>query len=259
MEYKKGAIANFLGKPVEDSSSTLSALFNTDAQQRFARTIKPEEIIAHKIQRAKSREDDLKAIEEEVAALKKKEKKDKKKKLRIRPRKDEEDGSTYSADVKDSVVATVSEVVEEGDVADKDRRTAFIGNIPISETVKSITKFCSEFGEVESVRLRSVPISGTAVDEAGNQDLVRKICVHKGKFGEQKGSTNAYVVFKSVDSVNKCLLANNRVLGKRHIRVDKVNPTLFDTKRTVFLGGLPHYADEEELREHFANVCITRY
>lgn len=155
-----------------------------------------------------------------------------------------------------------------------------MGNVPISETEKSLVKFCSEFGEVESVRLRSLPVAGTAVDEAGNQDLVRKVCAIKKKFGSQKGSLNAYVVFKRPEAVQKALAANNRIMGKdpskdggegkqekgRHLRVDLVNPTLFDPSLSVFVGGIPLYCDEEELREHFAealsqgqkDVCSVR-
>ena len=135
-----------------------------------------------------------------------------------------------------------------------DSRTLFMGNIPISETVKSIGAFCAKFGEVHSVRLRSVPVEGTAVDDKGNQDLVKKVCTNAGKFGTQKKCFNAYVVFKEEASVAKALTANNSLMGKRHLRVDKANPTLFDTRRSVFIGGLPHYMDEEALREHFAKV-----
>jgi len=79
----------------------------------------------------------------------------------------------------------------------KDHLTAFFGNIPISETVKSVKKYCARFGDVESVRLRSIPVAGTAVDDAGNQNLVRKVCANSRTFLDIKGSFNAYVVFKS--------------------------------------------------------------
>ena len=92
------------------------------------------------------------------------------------------------------------------------------------------------------------------MNDAGNQNLVKKVCTNSKIFGEQKGSFNAYIVFKSADSIEKALKANNRLLGTRHLRFDTVNPTLFDPKYSVFLGGLPYYADEEELRVHFAKV-----
>lgn len=150
--------------------------------------------------------------------------------------------------------AVAAEPAEGGDK--QDQSTIFVGNIPTTETVKSLTKFLKVYGEIESIRLRSVPIAGAKVDEAGNQDLVRKVCVNSKKFGEQKGSFNAYVKFKEASSATAALAANNKLLGTRHLRVDRSNPTLFDPKRSVFLGGLPHYADEEELRDFFAQVSV---
>lgn len=98
-------------------------------------------------------------------------------------------------------------------------------------------------------------MSGTAVDEHGNQNLVKKVCVNSKKYGDQKGSFNAYIVYKSKDSVNLAIVGKNNVtLDKRHLRVDSIPPSLFDNTRTVFLGGVPHYADEEQIREHFAQV-----
>ena len=108
----------------------------------------------------------------------------------------------------------------------KDHLTAFFGNVPISETVKSIKKYCTQFGEVESVRLRSVPIAGTAVDDAGNQNLVRKVCANSRNFMEIKGSFNAYVVFTTEDAVTNSLRANNQLWGTRHLRVDRMKPTV---------------------------------
>ena len=82
---------------------------------------------------------------------------------------------------------------------------------------------------------------GVAVDEHGNQNLVKKVCANAKKFGDQKGSFNAYVVFKDADAATASLAANNRVMGKRHLRVDRAIASLFDPKQTVFLGSLPHY------------------
>jgi nucleolar protein 12 len=86
---------------------------------------------------------------------------------------------------------------------------------------------------------------------AGNQSKVKQICVRKGLFGSQKGSFNAYIVFKSRESVEAAMTLNNTVIGARHIRCDRVPPTLFDPKLSVFVGSVHLYADEEQLRTHF--------
>lgn len=50
-----------------------------------------------------------------------------------------------------------------------------------------------------SVRFRSLPIAGTAVDEAGNINLVKKVCANTKKFSSAKDSQNAYgIVFSFV-------------------------------------------------------------
>ncbi len=41
--------------------------------------------------------------------------------------------------------------------------TIFVGNLPLSANVKSISKLFKQFGEIDSVRLRSVPVAGTKV------------------------------------------------------------------------------------------------
>jgi len=43
---------------------------------------------------------------------------------------------------------------------EKNERTLFVGNVPTTYSTKSLSKYFSEFGEVESIRIRSVPIAG---------------------------------------------------------------------------------------------------
>lgn len=218
----------------------LKDLFSDKSKENFERLIKPEEFIVPK----RPKLDD----ESEVKG-KNKRKKERKPK---RPKVDESLDAEVGVDNKEGVAA------ESGDSTNDPSalpRTVFIGNIPLTETVKSIRHICQEFGDVESLRLRSVPIAGTAVDDNGNQNLVKKVCSNSRQFGEQKGSFNAYVVFKEAASVGKALAANNRMIGNRHLRFDRVPPTLFDPRRSLFIGNLHHYADEEALRRHFAAVC----
>lgn len=135
-----------------------------------------------------------------------------------------------------------------------DERTIFVGNVPVSESKKSIEKLFSQFGAIDSVRLRSVPYEGVKVTEPGNQKLVRKVSVNQKKIGDQKGSYNAYVKFTEVAPVEAALKLNNFVLNGRHLRVDTATPSVFPPPKTVFIGNIPYYADEEELRVHFSTV-----
>jgi nucleolar protein 12 len=274
--------------------SFLSHIFSEDSKEKFARVIKPEEFqkkkkdikealpnydseeelkksrLAKKLikkQKRKDANEEAKAIREKLQSksdgniekinflptkLEQKQKQDnckenniKLKSTKIEDKKEIE--SIENIDIIDESVPLVSD-------PSKSHVTIFIGNIPKTESIKSLTKFCSKFGAVESCRLRSVPVAGTAVDEKGNFNLVRKVCANSGLLGDQKGSFNAYVVFKHISAVEKALKANNEILGIRHLRIDTVNPSLFDPKRSVFIGNLPHYTDEEDLRNHFVKV-----
>jgi nucleolar protein 12 len=244
------------------SSSGLSALFNDSSLKKFARVTKPQEFDLKRstVTTTAARLDPVAQSVVDQKALRNAAKKAKRGKTGASVKK----SPVENEEVMDDLVGTSKSAKSdaEKDVQyDKNDRTIFLGNVPTSETVKSITKMCTEFGEVESVRLRSVPVAGTAVDDAGNQSLVKKVCSNKRDFGSQKGSLNAYVVFQQRSAVQKALSANNRLIGGesgegkgRHLRVDLMKPTLFDPKRTVFVGGVPHYADEEEVRAHFAAV-----
>ena len=215
-------------------STGLSALFSDESKAVFARTAKPKEFTSKRLPKA--------SVEEVV----KKEKKPKHKRRRS------DDSTAEPAKVEDEVANEASGVGQSD--SEKDSRTLFVGNIPITTPSKSIRQFFSKYGDIETLRLRSVPIAGTAVDDHGNLDLVKKVCSNSHKFGTQKGSVNAYIVYKSATSVTSALAADNTLYDGRHIRVDRMTPTMFDPKRSVFLGALPFFTDEEELREHFAKV-----
>ncbi|KAG6405389.1 hypothetical protein SASPL_132978 [Salvia splendens] len=133
-------------------------------------------------------------------------------------------------------------------------RTIFVGNLPLKLKKKEIAKEFSKFGEVESVRIRSVPI----VDGK----MPRKGAVILKKINENGNSVNAYVVFKTEESAQASLAHNMAVVGGNHIRIDRAcpprkklkgdNPLLYENKRTVFLGNLPF--DDEEIYQLFSNI-----
>lgn len=227
-------------------SSGLSTLFSEESKKKYERAVRPREFDAKKkpeldekgrvkISKKQKRLD----VENSGEGVKKK-----------KPKHKHRGRSSTS-----SLSSAASDTGGDKGVNDeKDEKTIFVGNIPLSADMKRLKKYFKEFGEIETIRLRSVPIAGVAVDDHGNQDLVKKVCTNTRKFGDQKGSFNAYIVFNDPACATAALTANNRMMDDRHLRVDRSNPTLFDPQLTVFLGNLPHYTDEEELRTHFAKI-----
>ncbi|RYG68831.1 hypothetical protein EON64_04235 [archaeon] len=143
--------------------------------------------------------------------------------------------------------------------AEDQGHTLFVGNVALTAaTTKVLKRIFSPFGEIQSIRIRSLPIAGTKVDEAGNQNLVKKVCAQKLILGTQKGSANAYIKFAEQGSIAKAMKEiDNTVVEGRHLRVDKLPPSLLDNQTTVFVGNLPRLADEEELRDFFAQVSLA--
>ena len=140
-------------------------------------------------------------------------------------------------------------------------RTVFVGNLPVTIKPKKLKTLFSEFGVVDSVRLRNVP-----VDPEGKMPRGGKVIT--GKLVENRKSTNAYVVFKEEKSVEAaCKGMNMREVDGHHVRVDravapsaKANEMIakekganaggevaYDHTRSLFLGNLPYDVDEEDV------------
>ena len=126
-----------------------------------------------------------------------------------------------------------------------DKRTLFVGNLPIGLKMKQLRKHFDEFGTIESLRFRSCAI--------GDPKLGRKVCMKTNRINENGFTKNGYVVFKTEDSVTNALVKNGSVLVDRHIRVDKVckskSDVRDDAKHSIFLGNLPFDVNEEDVRE----------
>ena len=141
----------------------------------------------------------------------------------------------------------------EEDIKEKNKRSIFVGNISFvnekdtEKLTKSIQDLFSKYGEVQSVRIRSIPIV---------QDIKapRKAAVILSKFAETKKSVNAYVVFKEEKSCKDALEMNAKKFNERHLVVDLAIPEPLknsDHKKTVFLGNLPFDVDDEEVWKVF--------
>ncbi|KAL0409279.1 UNVERIFIED_CONTAM: RNA-binding protein 34 [Sesamum radiatum] len=135
-------------------------------------------------------------------------------------------------------------------------RTVFVGNLPLKLKKKEIVNEFAKFGEVESVRIRSVPII--------DGKMPRKGAVIKKRINENGDSVHAYVVFKTEESAQASLAHNMALVGGNHIRVDRAcpprkklkgdNSPLYDNKRTVFVGNLPFDVKDEELYKLFTSI-----
>ncbi|KAM2086947.1 hypothetical protein COP2_023520 [Malus domestica] len=135
-------------------------------------------------------------------------------------------------------------------------RTVFVGNLPLKVKKKALMKEFTKFGEVESVRIRSVPILDTK--------RPRKGAILTKQIHDKADSVNAYVVFKMEESAQTSLSNNMAVVEGHHIRVDRACPphkklkgesaTVYDHTRTVFVGNLPFDVKDEEVYQLFCGI-----
>ncbi|NXN27221.1 RBM34 protein, partial [Nycticryphes semicollaris] len=129
-----------------------------------------------------------------------------------------------------------------------DRRTVFVGNLPVSCTVQALRSLFKEYGQIKSIRFRSlVPAEDT---------LSKKLAAIKHKVHPNAKFINAYVVFKNECDAIKALNENGTEFANGfHIRVDIASKnSSHDNKRSVFLGNLSYDISNDAVREHFS-VC----
>ncbi|XP_066034902.1 RNA-binding protein 34 [Chamaea fasciata] len=135
-------------------------------------------------------------------------------------------------------------------VADEaaDRRTVFVGNLPVSCTGQVLKSLFKKYGQIQSIRFRSlIPAEDT---------VSKKVAAIKHKVHPNAKFINAYVVFKEESDAQKALKENGTEIASGfHIRVDTASKTSsHDNKRSVFLGNLPYDIRDDAVREHF-HVC----
>jgi len=131
--------------------------------------------------------------------------------------------------------------------------------LPLTITRKSLAALFKKCGPVASCRIRSVPVTSIKLpqEQAGNQGMMRKICVNTNQIDKTLTDTvKGYVVFKNLDDVAKALEMNNKLdVDGMKIRVDRATPTV-DPSRSVFIGNLPYAAKESTLQDHFQKGCL---
>ncbi|KAJ9130412.1 hypothetical protein P3X46_034615 [Hevea brasiliensis] len=145
---------------------------------------------------------------------------------------------------------------EEFDDESKLLRTVFVGNLPLKTKKKALMKEFGHYGDIESVRIRSVPIVDTKIPKKG--------AIILNKINDSADSVHAYVVFKAQESAEASLAHNMALVGGHHIRVDRACPPrkklkgedapLYDNKRTLFVGNLPFDVKDEEIYQLFSDI-----
>ncbi|CAI5770561.1 RNA-binding protein 34 [Podarcis lilfordi] len=137
----------------------------------------------------------------------------------------------------------------------KNKRTIFVGNLPVSCKAQMLKTFFKEYGQIESVRFRSlIPAEAT---------VSKKMAAIKRMVHPNMKYINAYVVFKEECAANNALKCNGTEFTSGfHIRVDLASKSAcHDNKRSIFVGNLPYEIDDDTVRDHFSecgNVISVR-
>jgi len=128
---------------------------------------------------------------------------------------------------------------------EKEARTVFVGNLPVSCKKQDLKKIFADFGKIEAIRFRC----------AARPDLktTKKVAVIKGKFHEQSSNIAAYVRFSEEEMAVKATAFNGNLIEGHAVRVDLAAAARsHDNKRAVFLGNLDFKVQEDEVRALFA-------
>uniref|UniRef100_W5NG23 RNA binding motif protein 34 n=1 Tax=Lepisosteus oculatus TaxID=7918 RepID=W5NG23_LEPOC len=138
-----------------------------------------------------------------------------------------------------------SKVVNKAEERMKNKRTVFVGNLPVTVTKKMMKAVFKEYGSIESVRFRSVARE--------DKSLSRKAAAIQRKVHPKRNSINAYVVFKAEEGAVNALQRNGMEIEKGYyIRVDRASKSAsYDNKRSIFVGNLPYDINELPFRELF--------
>ncbi|XP_014613977.1 PREDICTED: nucleolar protein 12-like [Polistes canadensis] len=127
-----------------------------------------------------------------------------------------------------------------------DSRTIFISNIPKQVTKEEIRKLFKKFGEIESIRVRSViPI---------DLKMSKKVAAIKKKIHPKVETIIMFIIYKLEEGAKKATSMNGKQLKGNYLKVDIVDKNSRikpDEKKAVFLGNLPFTIQDNDLWEHF--------
>ncbi|NXU57112.1 RBM34 protein, partial [Turnix velox] len=143
---------------------------------------------------------------------------------------------------------TTTPAVVQPKLTNVDRRTVFVGNLPVSCTPQALKSLFKEYGKIKSIRFWS--LVALLQNDLNHTHL---FSCSRHKVHPNAKVVNAYVVFNNEDDAMKALNENGREFASGfHLRVDiasKASP--HDKERSVFLGNLSYDISDDAVREHF--------
>ncbi|CAH4035354.1 unnamed protein product [Pieris brassicae] len=158
---------------------------------------------------------------------------------------DEKETEKKGRNKKAKETKTVKANMPQEESEDEVKRTLFIGNVLFKpKTKKDIKKLFSQYGDIDTVRIRAVPVKDAT--------MTPKLAIIKNELHPERTTVNVYVKYQKPESVEKALSANNTVLDGHHLRVTRSDITgTLDTKCSIFIGNLPFAIEDETLRAKF--------
>jgi len=128
---------------------------------------------------------------------------------------------------------------------EKEKRTIFVGNIPIGvKKGKALKKVFGDCGTIESIRYRS----------AARPDLktTKKVAVIKNMYHEERTNINAYIRFSTEEEATQSCDLNGTNVQGHIIRVDmSLNSKSHEQNKAIFLGNLNFKTHEDDVRKAF--------
>lgn len=140
------------------------------------------------------------------------------------------------------------------------KSTLFVGNVSVKTKRRHIERIFSQYGQVESIRFRSVPIqqpSSQTVSSSSSSNaqrrLPRRVCIIQRHLQEGRTSINVYVCMADEsDAITAAKATNGLEVDGNHWRVClSTESQHLSTNASIFVGGLPEKLEEELLRRHF--------
>ncbi|CAF0952938.1 unnamed protein product [Didymodactylos carnosus] len=132
------------------------------------------------------------------------------------------------------------------------KRTIFVGNVPISCNQKDLKKLFSSYGKIESVRLRNIVPSEPKISK--RVSFIRK------QFHPSQKSLTAFIRFSHDIEAQQATELNGQLFKTHHLRVDLASDKKdddstkkHDNKRSIFIGSLPFDVNDDDVWSTFEN------